>query len=48
MQIGIVVPDAKDVAAAREFYEKMGFSMNEQYSSNQAAFVEVDKKGFLV
>lgn len=33
----------KDVAAAREFYSKMGFAINEQFSGEQTAFVVVDE-----
>ncbi|MEK7153266.1 MAG: VOC family protein [Patescibacteria group bacterium] len=39
---------AKDVAAAREFYTKTGFSINEQLSSDQSAVVVIDERIMLM
>ena len=41
--IFINVP-VKDVAAAREFYTQIGFSINQQFSNDQNAFVAIDEQ----
>jgi len=38
----------KDVAAAREFYPKMGFGINEQFSNDQNAVVIIDEGNMLM
>ncbi len=38
----------KNVAAARDFYTSLGFSINEQYSGDQAVFVVVDENIHLI
>ena len=38
----------KDVVSARDFYVKMGFSVNEEYSNNDAAFIVVDQNIHLI
>lgn len=38
----------KDVANARDFYVKMGFSVNKEYSNNDATFIVVDQNIHLI
>lgn len=38
----------KDVAAAREFYTKTGFSVNEEFSNDQNAMINIDERIILM